>query len=105
MTEADLLSLIAARVMEDRTVEYKEALPGGTDSDKREFLADVSSFANSSGGNLYFGIRELEGIPVELVGLDLQDADATIQRIENLIRDGIEPRLPPLRIEKVELSS
>jgi len=105
MTEADLLNLIDSRVMEGRTVEYKEALPGGTDSDKKEFLADVSSFANASGGNLYFGIRESEGIPVELVGLDLQDADATIQRLENLIRDGIEPRLPPLKIEKVELAS
>lgn len=105
MTEADLLNLIDARVMESRTVEYKEALPGGTDSDKKEFLADVSAFANTSGGNLYFGIRELEGIPVDLVGLDLQDADVTIQRLENLIRDGIEPRLPPLRIEAVELAS
>lgn len=105
MMEADLLSLIDSRVMEGRTVEYKEALPGGSDSDKKEFLADVSSFANTSGGNLYYGIREIEGIPVELVGIELQDADATIQRLENLLRDGLEPRLPPLKIEKVELSS
>jgi hypothetical protein len=105
MTEADLLNLIDARVMEGRTVEYKEALPGGADSEKKEFLADVSSFANTSGGNLYFGIREAEGIPVELIGLDMQDVDAEIQRLENLIRDGIEPRLPPLRIEIVELLS
>lgn len=104
-TEKDLWNLINERVMEGRTVEYKEALPGSSDSDKKEFLADVSSFANTSGGNLYFGIREREGIPTDLVGLELQDADATILRLENLIRDGIEPRLPPLRIEKVDLTT
>lgn len=104
-TEKDLLNLINERVMEGRTVEYKEALPGSSDSDKKEFLADVSSFANTSGGDLYFGIREREGIPTELVGLELQDADATILRLENLIRDGIEPRLPSLRIEKVDLTT
>jgi predicted HTH transcriptional regulator len=105
MTEEDLQRLIEDAVTEGRRVDFKISLPGPTDADKREFLADVTSFANSSGGQLYFGIREEGGFPVELVGLDIENLDDAIQRLENLTRDGIEPRLPSLRIESVTLSS
>jgi schlafen family protein len=44
-------------VPESRTLEYKRELPGGTDSDRKEFLADVSSFANAVGGDLVYGVK------------------------------------------------
>ena len=45
--------LIANGVAESRTLEYKRDLPNPKDKDsKREFLADVTSFANSQGGDL-----------------------------------------------------
>lgn len=102
-TEADLNRLIVDKVREGRAVEYKLELPGNTDSDKREFLADISSFANTSGGDIYFGVREEDGLPVELVGLDVPDPDALTQRLENMIRDGLEPRILPPRYHLVEL--
>ncbi len=61
--------------MEGKIIEYKEALPGDSDKDKREFLADVSSFANTAGGVLYLGIREDSGVPVELTGLPVGQVD------------------------------
>ena len=54
----DIEALVANAVSEGRTIEYKEKLPGGTDDDRREFLADASSFANAGGGDLIYGIRE-----------------------------------------------
>jgi hypothetical protein len=43
-------SLVENEVREGKTLEYKEKLAGSTDSEKKEFLADVSSFANAAGG-------------------------------------------------------
>src|SRR5439155_8476554 len=91
--ESDLQVLIDNQVSERKTIEYKEALPSNADGDKKEFLADVSSFANASGGDLIYGIREQSGIPVELSGLELSDVDAEILRLENCIQTGIAPRL------------
>jgi Putative DNA-binding domain len=93
LEESDLQALVDNQVSERKTIEYKEALPGNADGDKKEFLADVSSFANASGGDLIYGIREQSGIPVELSGLELNDVDAEILRLENCIQTGIAPRL------------
>ncbi len=91
--ESDLQALVDNQVSEHKTFEYKEALPGNADGDKKEFLADVSSFANASGGDLIYGIREQSGVPVELSGLGLSDVDAEILRLESCIQTGIAPRL------------
>lgn len=82
------------QVPESKTIEYKESLTDNPDSDKKEFLADVSSFANAAGGYLIYGMRENSGIASELCGLESIDADAEIRRLDNIIRDGIKPRIP-----------
>ena len=56
--KADVDALVADEVREGRTVDYKETVPGSADGEKTEFLADVSSFANASGGYIIYGIRE-----------------------------------------------
>jgi predicted HTH transcriptional regulator len=91
--ESDLQALVDNQVSERKTIEYKAALPGNADGDKKEFLADVSSFANASAGDLIYGIREQYGVPVELSGLQLSDVDAEILRLESCIQTGIAPRL------------
>lgn len=105
ITEKDLQELRDRQEVEGKTIEYKQELPSNTDADKKEFLADVSSFANSSGGDLIYGMVEEGGIPVELKGLDIEDFDQVKQRLENLVRDGIEPRIPSLNIQPVPLSN
>lgn len=104
----DIQDLIAARVRESRTLEYKEKLPGRSDGDKKEFLADVSSFANASGGDLLYGVSELRGTsnakgePQEAIGLETENIGAEIQRLESTIRDGIEPRILGLQLRSIE---
>lgn len=91
--ESDLQTLINNQVSEGKTIEYKDVLPGNSDGDKKEFLADVSSFANASGGDLIFGVKEDAGLPTELSGLQIGDVDAEILRLESVIQTGIAPRL------------
>ena len=98
--EEDLQALVDNSVLECKTIEYKQALPSNSDSDKKEFLADVSSFANASGGDLIYGITEDKktGKPKSLDGLDIENPDKEIQRLDNIIRTGIQPRLPLVAI-------
>ena len=91
--EAAIDSLLENEVSESTTIEYKSALPGSTDSEKKEFLADVSAFANTRGGDLIFGIIEEGGIPKEVPGVRFVDADADVRRLESLMRDGTNPRI------------
>jgi hypothetical protein len=92
ITEKDLIELIDARTPELRTLDYKQCLPGTSDDKRKEFLADASSFANCVGGHLIYGMRADAGVPIELVGIP-EDGDASILRLENMIRDGIAPRM------------
>jgi hypothetical protein len=103
ITEQDLLDLINAAVPESRAIEYKRDLYGGRDEDKREFLKDVSSFANSSGGHLVIGIEESSGLPVKLSPLTSANPDSELDRLNSLVRDGIDPRINGVRSKAVLL--
>ena len=99
ITKADIDALLATGVPEGRTIEYKLTLPGNTDQDKKEFLADISSFANAAGGDLLYGVAAQKGIPTAIPGLEITDADAEIQRLDSMIQAGIDPRIPGVRIK------
>ncbi|MGA2159651.1 MAG: ATP-binding protein [Dehalococcoidia bacterium] len=105
ITVEDLQSLVDNAVIEGKTLEYKGSLPGDKDLDKKEFLADVSSFANTSGGDLILGIVEEPntGIPKSVEGIVIDNVDQTIVRLESIIRDGIEPRIMSIAIKPVYL--
>lgn len=105
ISEADLLDLITNQVAEDKIVDYKLFLPGNSDEDKKEFLYDVSSFANTAGGHLVFGMDEIQGIASNLPGISNLDPDKEKLRIENIIRDGISPRIAGISIHVVNLSN
>ena len=93
INSADIQSLIGSDIREGRTLDYKQELPGETGDDKREFLADVSSFANTSGGDIVFGVRKEEGVAAEILGIAGTDLDAAILRMDGIIATGIQPRV------------
>jgi len=101
----DLQSLVDNAVLEFKTIEYKQSLPGNTDSQKKEFLADVSSLANSSGGHLIYGMVQApdSGKPVSVQGLAVANLDQEILRLEAMIRDGIEPRIASIATKIIPL--
>lgn len=92
ITKDDIKQLIDNQVFEGKTLEYKSALPGNGDEDKKEFLADVSSLANTDGGDLIFGVFEDKKEIKADFGIEIANSDTEIQRLENIIRDGISPR-------------
>jgi hypothetical protein len=104
LVEADLGELIENQVSERKTIEYKQALAWRPDEKRKEFLADVSSFANAGGGHLVYGMKEEGGLPVELCGLDVDDPDSIVASFDSSIRDGIKPRIPGVIVWPVPLT-
>lgn len=100
---SDVLKLLSDGINELKTLDYKRQQVGPKDPDKKEFFADVSSFANASGGDLIFGVEEAEGAPTKIVGLGPIDTDAEILRLENMLRSGIEPRIHGIQTEPIDV--
>ncbi|HOO55110.1 MAG TPA: ATP-binding protein [Methanothrix sp.] len=103
LEEADLWRLMEDEVPESKVIDYKKRLPGPSDLEKREFLRDVSSFANASGGHLVYGIAEENGVPVKICGLADIDPDHEILRLESMVQTGIAPRIPGISMRSVPL--
>jgi hypothetical protein len=103
IAEADLVQLIGV-VGEGLLIDYKRDAYGRSDADVKEFLKDVSSFANTSGGHIVIGMSEEEGVASSLSPLR-ENVDQELQRLENLVRDGIEPRIVGIRMKAVPILS
>jgi Schlafen, AlbA_2 len=103
ISESDLAEHISAGVPEGVLVDYKREMYGRSDADAKEFLKDVSSFANTAGGHLIIGVAEAAGIPTGISALH-GDPDQDRQRLENLARDGIEPRISGLRMRTLPVN-
>jgi hypothetical protein len=96
----DIERLVRNGVPEGRSLDYKETLPGNSDSDRREFLGDLSSLANTVGGDVVYGVGEQRdtngkptGVPAFVVGLSVANRDAELLRLESIVRDGLAPRV------------
>jgi hypothetical protein len=90
---ADIEALITNAVSEGTTLEFKRELPGGSDEAKREFLADVSALANTSGGDILYGIDEDAGSAASITGIGITDIDSELLRLGNILNSGLEPRI------------
>ena len=93
IAEQDLVALISNGVREGRTIDYKRELPGKSDGDKKEFLADASSFANTAAGDLVFGMDEDQGLPTQVTGVQAAELDLEVRRLESILAAGLSPRI------------
>jgi len=91
--ENTLISLKKYQVCEDRRLDYKVDLSLDGSDNKKEFLADISAFANSIGGRILIGIAEEKGIITDIPGMKCDDPDALTQKMDNLIDTSIAPRI------------
>lgn len=107
LTLADIDKLIVEGVGESKTIDYKRDLEFRTAEKKKEFLADVSSFANSSGGYLIYGVDadKIAGKPVKIAGTKLIKPDQETLEMQQIIRDNITPRIPNVEIQPIEFEN
>ena len=86
---------------EGKTLEFKQVMPAKSDREVIQFLAAVSAFANSRGGDLLVGIAAEDGVATSISGISLTGFDDEKLRLEQLLADNIEPRLPVVGFHSV----
>jgi hypothetical protein len=104
VTHAHLDRLIATEAAESLHIEYKSQTYGGNDEQRKEFLADISSFANTQGGDLVIGMTAARGVPTGFHAFT-GDSDSERLRLENMARDGLEPRISGLQTRAIAMAS
>jgi hypothetical protein len=86
---------------EGKTLEFKQAMPARSDREIIQFLAAVSAFANSTGGDLLIGMTAEEGVATSISGIPLAGFDDEKLRLEQLLADNLDPRLPVVGFHSV----
>ncbi|TKJ18348.1 MAG: hypothetical protein CEE42_16560 [Promethearchaeota archaeon Loki_b31] len=109
ISESNIQHLIDDERIEKKVLDYKSELPGNSDSEKKDFLANVSSFANAVGGDLIYGVIENRktGKPEKLEGIEILNVNQEILRLDQIIRNGIEPNIPSssINIREIQLKN
>ncbi len=103
ITEQHLRDLIETGARESLYIDYKRETYARDDAARKEFLADICSFANAVGGDIVIGMAENAGVPSEITPFT-GDANQERLRREGMARDGIEPRIIGLAVHLVPVS-
>lgn len=104
ITEETLNLLVTNQVTESKIIEFKSTVQVSSNDEKKEFLADVSSFANTTGGDIIYGVTEINGVATAVPGFPVTDPDTEKLRLENLLTTGLSPRIDQI-ITSVRLAS
>jgi hypothetical protein len=102
MKEAHLQEL-AGKVRETLTLDYKasEALARNKTD---EISKDVSAFANSAGGVIIYGMREMGKSGFAEIDSGVDPNEISAEWLENVISSNIRPRIMGVRINQVYLN-
>ncbi len=93
ITFPDVQQFVNEKWPEGTSLDYKRDAYGNSDADKKELLKDVSSFANTDGGDLIMGVDEDKGLPTTIPGIAVADIDKERLRLQEIIQKGLEPRI------------
>jgi hypothetical protein len=104
LSEAVLRKLCEEHCPESNSLDFKRDLPGGSDKEKQELLKDVCSLANTEGGDLVFGIDEMEGAAGALTPITTELADAAKRRISQVLDAGLDPRVRGIQLHQINVT-
>ena len=90
---------------ESSTLDFKQAAPLTQGQDRcNEFAKDISAFANANGGNLVYGIEEIDAHACRLVPIPGETFDALTRRLNQVLANPVEPRVAGVRFKEVALA-
>lgn len=94
ITLTSILDLIKNQSYENKFIDFKKTFPSLEVNDsKNGFLKDITAFANTEGGDIIYGVSEINGIASESVGIDNHTIDESKLSLESIIRDNVEPNM------------
>lgn len=98
-----LEQLVADRIPESETLDFKRLPPDKSDRGRNEFLKDVCAMANGRGGDLVYGIDEADGVAGVVLPINHESSDDLKRRLLQVLDAGIEPRLVGLHIRDIAI--
>jgi len=106
INQTDLEGLVSDQIAESKVLDYKLQLNDLRQSGvKKEFLADICSFANCAGGDLIIGIEDSDGIAAKVIGVSIEEQDTLRAQIEQILQSGIFPRISGIEIRFLPLAN
>lgn len=106
----DIVRLVESKVQETRSLDYKLELKLSQDKDRKEFLYDITSLANTDGGCLIYGIEESKdekgqntGSPLAVKGITIDNYDKLVQQIEDIIKGNTDPPVSNIYVKEVSI--
>jgi hypothetical protein len=104
ITAEDIKYLIDNKISEQKTLEYKCQLPDKhKEEQKTRILQCITSFANTIGGIIIFGMKENDkGEASEIIGTETS-TDGDFLCLQNLVKDRIEPRMAPPELRELTI--
>lgn len=108
---ADIQRLIDLEIPEDKFIEYKEQLHLEKKEERKEFLYDITSFANALGGEIIYGIEEERdkdgkptGIPKKIKGIEIENLDKLKLLLVDLLRERVDGKLAGISHKFIKLN-
>lgn len=105
LDKISLYRFLEMRLPEGAQIDYKENLSrDSADKAHREFLKDITAFANAHGGLLILGVKEpsdASSPQTQIVGIE--DGDKLAQTLERIAASCVDPRIPGLLVKPVQL--
>ena len=103
--ESDIIQMINNQEKESLNLDYKACGSlAKTDGKKTEVSKDISSFANSAGGVIIYGVLEKDNLPVA-VDSGFDPSEISKEWLENIINSNIYPKIDNLHINQIDLKS
>ena len=104
VTDKNIISLIEDNTPEQKNLEYKRQLPDKNKEDEKiKILKSITSFANTDGGTIIFGIAEKDENTYEIKNIESSTDDDFLQW-HSLIKDRILPRINPPNLYDVNVN-
>ena len=100
-----LLAFLSLKMPEGAQIDYKENLSGdGKNDSYKEFLKDITAFANAHGGMLFMGVKEpLDEIAAVNQIVGIEHGDDLAKDLERLAATSTDPRIPGLFFNPVQI--
>jgi hypothetical protein len=96
--ESALDRLVTGAVREDQDLEFKQQLYGASDGSKRDLAGDVAALANTVGGLLVIGVRDVDGVVAGLAPVELSEGEEL--RMRQIVASLVAPH-PSMKVHRV----
>jgi len=112
ITADDIKFLVENNIPEGEQIDYKEIFhfeEKDKENGKKEFLKDISSFANKNGGKIIYGIKEnKKDHTFEICGLSLNNrsvrsVDAVKRQLVDIVSTGLTPSFNDLGFKEISI--